>query len=380
MKSILVVAGETSGEEHAAEVVRALRKLRPGGFQWFGSGGPRMDEQGVELIARIDSLAAIGPVAACANLLEYLRLFRGIQKRVRQSPPALAVLVDFPEFNLRLASRLSKQGIPVCYFISPQIWAWRQGRVSRVRRHVARMLVILPFEVPFYRRHGVDAIYVGNPIARLKKATGSDRTVSPNGRRGRIAVLPGSRRKEIDQIFPVQLEAAALVQSRFPCSFRVVAAPEVDDEHLLAVYEEWQQKQGFELDLKMVRGSIEEQLPWADCAIVKSGTSTLQAMVLKVPFAMVYRMSELSYRLLRPLVKTESYCLANLVAGRQVAPEFVQGEAQGEAIAAYLLDLLTSPDRMREVKQNLEIASKKLGTLDAYAETAKEIVTLAEAR
>ena len=379
-KSILVVAGETSGEEHAAEVVRALRELRPGAFQWFGSGGPRMDEQGVELITRIDSLAAIGPVAACSNLLDYLRLFRRIQKRVRQSPPALAVLVDFPEFNLRLASRLSKQGIPVCYFISPQIWAWRPGRVSRVRRHVARMLVILPFEVTFYRRHGVDAVYVGNPIARLKRTTGSDLTVSPDGRRGRIALLPGSRRKEIDQIFPVQLEAAALVQSRFPCSFRVVAAPEVDDDHLLSVYQKWRKKQGPGVDLEMVRGPIEKQLPWADCAIVKSGTSTLQAMVLQVPFAMVYRMSELSYRLLRPLVKTESFCLANLVAGRQVAPEFVQGEAQGKAIAAYLLDLLTKPDRMQEVKQNLEIASKKLGTLDAYAETAKEIVTLVEAR
>ena len=379
-KSILVVAGETSGEEHAAEVVRALRELRPGAFQWFGSGGPRMDEQGVELITRIDSLAAIGPVAACSNLLDYLRLFRRIQKRVRQSPPALAVLVDFPEFNLRLASRLSKQGIPVCYFISPQIWAWRPGRVSRVRRHVARMLVILPFEVTFYRRHGVDAVYVGNPIARLKRTTGSDLTVSPDGRRGRIALLPGSRRKEIDQIFPVQLEAAALVQSRFPCSFRVVAAPEVDDDHILSVYQKWRKKQGPGVDLEMVRGPIEKQLPWADCAIVKSGTSTLQAMVLQVPFAMVYRMSELSYRLLRPLVKTESFCLANLVAGRQVAPEFVQGEAQGKAIAAYLLDLLTRPDRMQEVKQNLEIASKKLGTLDAYAETAKEIATLVEAR
>ena len=147
-----------------------------------------------------------------------------------------------------------------------------------------------------------------------------------------------------------------------------------------SVYREWQENRGSGVDLKMVRGSVQEQLPWADCAIVKSGTSTLQAMVLKVPFAMTYRMSELSYRLLRPLVKTESFCLANLVAGSQIAPEFVQGEAHGEAIAAYLLDLLTSPGKMRKVKQNLEIASKKLGTLDAYQETAKEIMTLLEAR
>ncbi len=379
-KSILVVTGETSGEEHAAEVVRALRRLRPGDFHWFGSGGPRMNEQGVELMTRIDSLAAIGPVAACSNLFDYLRLFRGILRRVRTAPPAAAVLVDFPEFNLRLASRLHRQGIPVCYFISPQIWAWRPGRVKKVRRHVDRMLVILPFEVPFYRRHGVDAVYVGNPIAGLKGAISSDQSVSPNGRPGRVALLPGSRRKEIDQIFPVQLDAAAAVQSRFPCSFRVVAAPEVDDEHLIGVYQQWRRQQGLAVDLKMVRGPVEELLPWADCAIVKSGTSTLQAMVLKVPFAMVYRMSELSYRLLRPLVKTKSYCLANLVAGRQVAPEFVQNKAQGRAIAAYLLELLASPDKMREVKQNLAIASKKLGTQDAYAETAREIVTFVEAR
>ena len=282
LKSILVVAGETSGEEHAAEVVRALRDLSSEAYHWFGSGGSRMAEQGVELMSRIDSLAAIGPVAACSNLVGYARLFRRIQKRVRQSPPALAVLVDFPEFNLRLASRLSKQGIPVCYFISPQIWAWRPGRVSSVRRYVARMLVILPFEVPFYRRHGVDAVYVGNPMARLRPATGSNHASSPNGRRARIALLPGSRRKEIDQIFPVQLESAALVHSRLRCSFRVLAAPDVDDEHLLGIYREWQKRQGSGVDLKIVRGSIEEQLSWADCAIVKSGTSTLQAMVLKV--------------------------------------------------------------------------------------------------
>jgi len=378
-KSILVVTGETSGEQHTAEVIRAVEETRPGLFHWFGSGGPGMARQGVELMTNIESLSAIGPVAALSNGLEYLRLFRRILTRVRQAPPCLALLVDFPEFNLRLASRLGRLGIPVCYFISPQIWAWRPGRVKQVRRHVDRMLVILPFEVPFYRRHGVEAVYVGNPVAGLRADPGVERSGTAGRDQRRIVLLPGSRRQEIDQILPVQLEAAALVRSRLPCSFRVIAAPEVEDGHLLAVYAQWRGNCTTPVDVEIVRGPVEHHLPWADCAIVKSGTSTLQAMVLQVPFAMVYRMSELSYRLLRPLVKADSYCLANLVAGRKVVPEFIQNEARGQAIASYLLDLLTSPDRMLEVKQNLEIASKRLGTLDAYAETAREIVTLAEA-
>ncbi len=375
-KSILVVTGETSGEEHAARLVQALRNVRPGSYEWFGSGGKEMAEQGVELLAKVDALAAIGPVAACSNLFHYLQLFRQLRTRIRRSPPAVAVLVDFPEFNLRLASTLKRQKIPICYFIGPQIWAWRPGRVRKIRRYVSRMLVILPFEVPFYKRHGVEAIYVGNPIARLSGSR--PEPGRPPNSRARIALLPGSRRNEIGHILPVQLEAAAQVQSRIPSCFRVVAAPGVDMTRLQRCCEEWKQKHQREIEVKVVQGPIEEQLPWADCAIVKSGTSTLQAMVLEVPFAMVYRMSELSYRLLRPLVRTQSFCLANLVAGRHVVPEFVQGEAQGKAIATYLIELLSNPERMREVKQNLQNASKKLGTLDAYTETVKQIVSLAE--
>ena len=375
-KSILVVAGEPSGEEHAAQLVRTLRHVRPGSYEWFGSGGRKMAEQGVELMAEVDSLAAIGPVAACSNLFQYLHLFQALRKRIRQSPPDVAVLVDFPEFNLRLASSLKRQGIPVCYFIGPQIWAWRPGRVRRIRRYVSRMLVILPFEVPFYLRHGVKATYVGNPITQLSRSRTAP--VQLENDKARIALLPGSRRDEIEHILPIQLEASTQVHARISACFRILAAPGVDEDYLWRSCRDWQQRHHLEMDLRVVRGPIEEQLPWADCAIVKSGTSTLQAMVLEVPFAMVYRMSELSYRLLRPLVRTQSFCLANLVAGQKIVPEFVQGQANGKAIAAYLIELLSRPERMREVKQNLQNASKKLGTLDAYDEAVKQIMSLAE--
>ena len=375
-KSILVVTGETSGEEHAARLVQALRNVRPGSYEWFGSGGKEMAEQGVELLAKVDALAAIGPVAACSNLFHYLQLFRQLRTRIRRSPPAVAVLVDFPEFNLRLASTLKRQKIPICYFIGPQIWAWRPGRVRKIRRYVSRMLVILPFEVPFYKRHGVEAIYVGNPIARLSGSR--PEPGRPPNSRARIALLPAVAETRSDTSCRFSWRLLPRFNQGIPSCFRVVAAPGVDMTRLQRCCEEWKQKHQREIEVKVVQGPIEEQLPWADCAIVKSGTSTLQAMVLEVPFAMVYRMSELSYRLLRPLVRTQSFCLANLVAGRHVVPEFVQGEAQGKAIATYLIELLSNPERMREVKQNLQNASKKLGTLDAYTETVKQIVSLAE--
>ncbi len=376
-KSILVVTGEPSGEEHAARLVCSLRNAWPGrSYKWFGTGGSKMAAQGVELMTEVDSLAAIGPVAASSNLFNYLSLFRELRKRIRRSPPDVAVLVDFPEFNLRLAPSLKKLGVPVCYFVSPQVWAWRPGRIRKIKNNVSKMFVIFPFEAAFYHRHGVEAIYVGNPMARLSKSHSVE--VGPEDGKARIALLPGSRQNEIGHILPIQLEVASRIQSKIPSCFHVLAAPGVHRSILESSCQEWKRRHGVEMDIQVVKGPIEEQLPWADCAIVKSGTSTLQAMVLGIPFAMVYRMSKLSYLLLRPLVRSQSYCLANLVAGKKIVPEFVQGEAKAEAISAYLIELLLSSEKMQRVKQKLQNASNKLGTLDAYKEAAKHIVSFVE--
>ncbi|MFQ5739440.1 MAG: lipid-A-disaccharide synthase [Acidobacteriota bacterium] len=387
--SILVVAGESSGEQHAARVIEEVQRQNPElRLQWFGSGGVEMARRRVELLAEIDHLAAVGPLEALGKLGNYWKLYRRLLREVALRQTDLALLVDFPEFNLRLARRLKGLKIPVCYFIGPQIWAWRSSRVDWIRRYVDQMLVIFPFEESFYRQRGVRARFVGNPFSQLWE---------PHRRQPRradaeealIALLPGSREKEVEQIFPVLLEAARHLSGRLPCRFWVCKAPAISAADLSRVYHKWlgrgrarrgplgegpSESHGLRLEIRSEPAL--ELLPRVDCAIIKSGTSTLQAMILEVPFVMVYRFSGLSYQLLRPLVKTDTYCLANLVAGKKIVPEFVQSQATGEGIADYLSQLLKTPGRLEEVKQNLRIASERLGKRKAYPETARQMMNL----
>lgn len=365
--SILIVAGETSGERHAAGLIEEVNRRNPGWeIQWFGSGGDQMAGAGVEILSDVSLLAAIGPWEAFAHMGNYWRLYRRILAETRRRKPLLAILVDFPEFNLRLARRLKALNIPVCCFIGPQVWAWRASRVNLIRRYIDLMLVIFPFEEEFYQRHGVRAYYVGNPLSGLageRPARENDPPV--------VVLLPGSRKKEVENIFPVQLDAARYVADRRKASFWVVKAPTLTKEYITGLYEEWIGQGNCPLELEVREEETVQLLPQADCAVIKSGTSTLEAMMLQVPFAMVYRVSAPSWYLLRRLVNVDTYCLANLVAGKKIVPEFVQKQAKGEAIGAYLIRLLRSAGEQEELKGELRVASKNLGRRKPYLEGAR---------
>ncbi|MEE8584640.1 MAG: lipid-A-disaccharide synthase [Acidobacteriota bacterium] len=376
--SILIVAGEDSGDQHAAGLIERLKQICSGHrLELFGSGGKRMAEQGVEILADVSQLAAIGPRAALANAGGYWKLYRKIVQRVRGQRPQLAILVDFPEFNLMLARRLKDMDVPVCYFISPQIWAWRTSRVEKVRRFVDLMLVILPFEEEFYRRHGVRSHYVGNPSLQEIRPLLAQNPAGPGSSRPdhvpRVALMPGSRRKEVEQIFPLQLQAARYISQRLPVRFKAVAAKSLGPEELEQHYLDWQGEGGIPLDLEFAQQPVQAALQDADFAIVKSGTSTLEAMLLGVPFAMVYRMSSLSWLLARPLVRIDTYCLANIVAGERVVEEFVQGGATAERIGEHVLRLLQDGQARQQMRRKLSDAAGKLGSLDAYQEAARRV-------
>ena len=377
---VLVVTGEPSADRHLAGVVAAADNLTAEPLHWFGTGGPALREVGVELLQDVSRLAAIGPWEAFSQLRNYVAIFRRLCDEARRRRPRLAVLVDFPEFNLRLAPRLQRLGIPVCYFIGPQVWAWRPRRVELIRRYVDRMLVIFPFEEEFYRRRGVEAVFVGNPSFQELRSVREVARRPTRGGASRVALMPGSRRKEIERILPIQLEVARLLQERRRCSFWIIQAPGLVGERIAELLRRWEAGSKVQLSCRIRTESAAELLPQADCAIIKSGTSTLEAMIVGTPFAMIYRISKLSYFLLRPWVRTGNYCLANLVAGRSVVPEFVQGAAQPKPIADYLDQLLSRPEQMRQVKQNLKVASERLGTLEAYPETAKQILNLMATR
>ncbi len=375
--SVLVVAGETSGESHAADLIRSLRtRLPEHELEFFGSGGTRMREQGVELLMDVSQLAAIGPWAALAKAANYWRFFRAVLQAARERKPRFAVLVDFPDFNLRLAKRLKRLGIPVCYYISPQLWAWRQSRVKLIRRYVDLMLVILPFEKDFFRSHGIEAVYVGNPTASRLRHLGyleADRKVGEN-EPPVLALLPGSRQKEVEQMLPVMLEAAHFVQKRIDIRCWIIRAPGLRAGIVRGICDDWRCDNVQTLSLEIQSGKTDEFLLQADVAMVKSGTSTLEAMLLGIPFAMVYRLSLVSWLLLRPFVKVQTYCLANLVAGRRIVPEFVQRDATAENIGAFLVNVLSDSSRKSLVVENLRSASANLGEGDSYEEGAEQIV------
>ena len=370
---LMVVAGETSGDQHAAGLITALRRRNPNWhLDGFGSGGVRLAELDWELLGDVSQLAAIGPWEALPQLRCYWKLYRQLLRTAHARRPNVAILVDFPEFNLRLARRLKAMGIFVCYFVSPQVWAWRTGRVRQIERYVDLMLLIFPFEVDFYRRHGVSAHYVGNPTAaRLRNLASYSSSVVRSDELFRVGLLPGSRRKEVGHIFPIQLDAARYVAERFDVRFHVIQAPSLDSSYIPSLYRHWLACGNPKLALQIDRQEVTEILPRMDCAIIKSGTSTLEAMMLRVPFAMVYRMSPLSWYLARPLVGTRVYCLANLVAGRSVVPEFVQRDATGERIGGYLCQLLRDPAFRKKVRRKLADGSQKLGAGDAYEEAAR---------
>ncbi len=375
--SVLIVTGEASGDVHAAGLLAELKRIHPQHrLESFGSGGAGLRSLGVRILVDISQLAAIGPLAALRNLSHYRRLYREVLDEVAKKPPDLAILVDFPDFNLRLARRLKSVGVPVCYFISPQLWAWRSSRVKIVRRYVDLMLVILPFEEEFYRLRGVKSHYVGNPTAVLASKR-PDSQQHPQLKTGRtVALMPGSRTKEVEQMLPIFLDAAAYIAKRRPTRFRIVAARSLGATSLEAIYKRWLEVGNGELDLEFVGEPTTEALSGVDCAIVKSGTSTLEAMVLEIPFAMAYRMSTLSYLFARLMVNVEQYCLANIVAGEKVVEEFIQNDARGDKIGAHILHLLQDGAARESLRDQLRAAAARLGRNDAYSEAAKKVATL----
>jgi lipid-A-disaccharide synthase len=372
-QSILIVAGETSGEQHAAGLMRQVMALHPGSdIRWFGSGGTQMANLGAELLADVSALAAIGPWAALSHLPAYLRLYQRLLKEAANRKPELAVLVDFPEFNLRLCRGLKKLGVRTCYFVGPQVWAWRRSRVRQIARDVDKMLVIFPFEEEFYAQNGVKASYVGNPTyASLRPLLPRDSPGSRTAGPPLVALLPGSRKSEVERIFPVLLDTAGYLLQQTEAIFAVAKAPAVRREQLECIYKDWTARNGFTLPLQIHEEEAVRLLKKADCAIIKSGTSTLEAMVLEVPFAMVYRMARPSWYFARPFATTDTYCLANLVAGTRIVPEFIQDQATAGNIGGFILRLLEDETEARRIKQLLRQAVSRLGERDAYEEAAK---------
>lgn len=364
---LCVVTGEASGDIHAAAVVRELRKLDPQ-LEVFGTGGDSLKGEGVRVLHDIRELAVVGLFNVLAHLPTIRRIFWELVETIRHEKPDAVVLVDYPDFNLRLAKQLRKLGVPVYYFISPQVWAWRQGRVRHIARVVDHMLVLFPFEAEFYEKHGVPVTYVGHPLQDQLETLRHEREPIA-GRPVRVALLPGSRRMEVEKLLPAMRDAALRLRSRREVELFVIRASTIDRASLYSVLGESASQ------FEVVEEGGRAVLATADISFCSSGTATLESAILGVPPVVMYRLPPLTYAVARRLIKLPYVSLVNIVAGRGVVPELLQHDATAERVVEEAEKLL-QPDRYATALRDLEDVRARLGSAGASRRAAEKIYTL----
>ncbi len=368
-KKILIVAGETSGDLHGAHLVKAALSLDPK-LRFYGLGGEHLRSTGTEVIFDSSEVAVVGIVEVFSKLRSIFRAFRLLKRSLHWDTPALAILIDFPDFNLRLAKEANKRGIPVFYYISPQVWAWRAGRVKKIAKLIPKLVVILPFEVSFYRQRGVDCEFVGHPLIDIVKPHLSKEEALEIFRLDKdkrtIGLLPGSRREEVQKLLPVLLKSAHLLSRDFPnLQFIIPLAPAINRFEI----EEYIGR--FNVDIRVVEHYIYDVLNICDLIITASGTATLEAAIMNTPMIIVYKVSFLSYLVGRLLVKVKNIGLVNLIAEKRIVPELIQGEASPVNIFNETSKMLKNPRLLFTIKGELEKVKQKLGNPGASQRAAQ---------
>lgn len=375
LKSILIIAGEASGDVHGAGLVRHLKRMRPG-LQFFGIGGDRMASEGVDTVFHVREMSFLGFFEVLKHLPFVRRVFRKMKTLLKERSPELVLLIDYPGFNLRFAKEAKKRGIPVLYYISPQVWAWGKKRVKKMAQRVDRMLVIFPFEEDLYRREGIEVLFVGHPLKdvvrmdRSKNEFFSELNLDPNT--PLVGLLPGSRVQEIRRLLPEMKKAVEILRKEIP-SLQVVLgwAPTLSDQ----VYTPFLEDAGFFIPL---RNRTYEIMAHSDAVLVASGTATLETALLGTPMVILYKMSPISYLIGRALVRVKHFGLVNIVAGRKIVPELLQKEATGERMAKEVLTLLGSDAKRQQVKRDLQEVYRKLGEPGATERAANSVVEFME--
>ena len=355
----LIIAGEASGDLHGAKLVQALLDAYPKA-RFTGMGGGRMRDAGVNTLFGIERMGAVGLVEIFSDLGHYFGVYRALMKEIASLKYTAVILIDYPTLNLRLAKHSRKHSCPVYYFISPQIWAWRKGRIKDIRKSVHKMFVVLPFEEKMYQEAGVDAEFLGHPFIDVVHPT---RTRGDNlekfaldSHKKIVGLLPGSRMNEITSLLDEMLLAAEKVKREMgECQFLLPVADTIDPVLI-------QKKLGSNpLDIKILKGETYNVMNTCDALIIASGSATLEAGIIGCPMVIIYKLSPLTYWLALMLINTPYYGLINIVAGESVVPELIQSKANAENIAAEILKFLKNPEYCHEVQNRLLLVRKNLG-------------------
>ncbi len=373
-RKLLISAGEASGDLYSSLVVNELRRLRPE-FEFFGCTGPRLRAAGVRTVVDAASLAVVGLLEVVTHIPRIYGEYRRLLRAAAEERPELAVLTDSPDFHLRIARRLARQGVPVVYLVAPQVWAWRKGRLPMMRRTLACLLCIFPFEEEFFQKAGLNAEYIGHPLAGLiRPSLTKDEFFRKHGldpKRPLISVLPGSRRGESARHIPALLDAVERIDRVQPANWvlpaSVTTGPGFFRERIA------------DPRIRIIEGESWDAMAHSKLALAASGTVTVEAALLGTPTVTYYRVSPLTWTLGRPLVNVPYYSMVNLIAGRAVIPELIQGRMTGENIAAEALKVLTSEPAMEEMRRGLnEVRDRLSGSLDTPARAAAIIHKILE--
>jgi len=368
----MIVAGEESGDMRAAALIRAIKGYAPQ-VQFFGIAGERCRKEGVDTFADITDLAVIGFAEVLKHLSRIKKVFDHAVWKAKEERPDIAILVDYPGFNLRLARELKKLGIKVVYYVSPQVWAWKASRVKLIKKCVDRMLVLFPFEEEFYAKHGYKADFVGHPLldeVRADRRPGDLlNSLGLSEKKPTLTLLPGSREKEITRHLPVMLKAAALLQKKHPrLQVILLQAKNIPDE-LFRKY------------LKASSPSIKvtkdyyNSLNCADFCVVASGTATLETAIMGKPMAVIYRTSWPTWLIAKLVIRIPHIALVNIVAGKKIVEELIQTNATPQKIADAISTFLTKPEQARNIRQELTSIRSKLGTSGASQRAAKIVIS-----
>lgn len=369
--SIFICAGEPSGDFHASSLAREIfRRLHD--VRISGVGGKLMKEQGVDIFYDCRNLAVMGITDVIARSRIIFDAYSRVSSFLADNMPGIVILVDYPGFNLKVAEKASNLGIPVFYYISPKVWAWGSGRIEKIRRYVDHIGLILPFEEAFYRKYGVNATFVGNPLVDLMPEPVQG--LKKSHERRVVGLLPGSRSGEISRHLPVMLGAASIIKKKVPDVEFVVSLPfsgknRREAENLVSA-------SGLDGCAGFETGDVRDIFEKADILVAASGTVTLEAAVAGVPTVIIYIMSEISFRIAKTLVRVDYAGLANLIAGREVSPELLQEDASPEKIAGRIINLLENPEALEKMKADFRLVRKKLGKPGAAGRAADIVVSI----
>jgi lipid-A-disaccharide synthase len=371
MQRVMIIAGEASGDLHGSGVVRELKRLQPG-IDVYGVGGDKMQNAGMEIIYHIRDLGFMGFFEVLQHLPFIKTMERTLEQVVKFKRPDVLVLIDYPGFNLRFARIAKRYNVKIVYYISPQIWAWHKSRVKTIRQFVDLMLVIFPFEEKFYREERVPVEFVGHPLLEVIASSLSRKEFckkfSLDEQKKIIALLPGSRKQEIENIFPAMLDAARFIEAKTECEIVVGVAPTLDEQYLKTLY-----RLG---SVHLIKGWTYDVMANADLAVVTSGTATLETACFGTPMVVVYKTSWPTYWIGRMLVRVKNIGLVNIVAGEKIVPEFIQYRASPRRLAREVLAMLENTSALGEMRSKLAGVRGKLGEPGASERTAKRILTM----